>query len=92
MTYGVCNQIISSFFNCNYQCLYLIIYPTLFIIVALVLLYLLCSVNVCHVFVCICLYRDHSGNKCLHVFGSSLYLMYFVFIFMYICTMFYILY
>ena len=55
-----------------------IIYHILFIIVVLILLHLSYCVNVCHVFVCIC--RDHNGNKYLHFFLSSLYLMYFVFI------------
>ena len=67
--------------NCIYQCLLyaVIIYHILFIIVVLILLHLSYCVNVCHVFVCIFVW-DHNGNKCLHFFVSSFYLMYFVFI------------
>ena len=98
MTYGVSNQeIISPFSNCIYQCLLyaVIIYHILCIIVVLILLHLSCCVNVCHVFVCIlsvylsgttmeisaCTFLCHPFIQC------TLYLY-----FMYICTMFYILY
>ena len=77
MAHGVSNEkIISPFSNCNYICLLhaVIIYSTLFIIVVLMLLYFSYSVIVCHVFVCICVYRDHNGTLLS-------YLMYFVFIF-----------
>ena len=83
MTYGVSNQeiIFSLFSNCIYQCLLfaVIIYHILFIIVVLILLHLSCLSCICLYLICTFVW-DHNGNKCLHFFVSSFYLMYFVFI------------
>ena len=73
------------FSNCINQCLLyaVIIYHILFIVV-LILLHLSYSVNVCHVFVCIL--SVYLSGTTMEISASIFYLMYFVFIISYFCS------